>query len=123
MPAAASLTFTPLTDPIVWFATVQAFNNFIGSITVSVASGNLPAATTLAIGGVKMAELATYTPVAVVPTWVTIISDEAADGTPESTLVPSQEAYNDLKTKLDNLATSYNNLLTALVAAGSLDLT
>lgn len=123
MPAAASLTFTPLTDPVVWFATVQAFNQWVGEITVTIGAANLPAATTAAIGGVKMATLSAYVPETVVPTWVGIISDENGDGVAETVNVPSQQAYTDLKTKLDNCAAKLDALMDALEAAGSLDIT
>lgn len=123
MPAAINPTFTPLTDPVIWFATVQAFNQFIGSLSFTVDSVNLPPATTEAIGGVKMAELASYTPAVLAPTYVNMIADEDGDGVPEQYPVPTRVAYDALQAKLDALATSYDNLLTALEAAGILDIT
>lgn len=111
MPA-ASLTFTPLTDPLVWFPNVDSFNAFIGGITVSIAGTNLPVPTLTTIGGVKLIDVDEYVPGVVNLTYVSLATEEGV------TEVPSKQATIDMKTKLDLLATTVQVLIDQLRAQG-----
>lgn len=105
----------PVTDPVTWFATKDAFNTFIDGLYVNVTAAGLPAATTAAIGAVMKANTTVFTDAPVTPTWVTIENDLG------NVDVPSREAFEDLKAQLDNLVTNYQSLLTALATAGTID--
>lgn len=118
MPATPlNLTYEPLTDSFIWFASKDAFNAWVGAITITVTSASMPAATTAAQGAVKMATLPGYVPEVVNLTYLSIITEEGA------TEVPSKQAMIDMKTKLDNAAAKLDALMDALVTSGSLTLT
>lgn len=109
---AASLNFTPLTNPLIWFPTMGSFNAFIGSITVS-------DATTADEGVVKQATLATYIPAVIDVNYVEIANDEVVG----ITEVPTKAAFLSLKAAHDALATKVVALLAAMETAGQMDLT
>lgn len=116
MPATSvNVNFEPLTDPFIWFATVDAFNAWAGNLTVSITSGNLPAATTDAQGAVMQAGVVNFVDNAVVPTWVVIAMDGGG-----GVNVPSQQAYTDLKNKVDAMALAFDALLANLKASGQM---
>lgn len=123
MPAVpATLNFTPLTDPLVWFPDKDAFNAWFASITVDIDGGNLPEATTTTFGAVKEATLAVYNPETVVPTYVNLATEDPV-GNPTQTQIPSKQAYLDLLTKVDNLAIKFKALMDAQADAGQLEIT
>lgn len=123
MPAVpATLNFTPLTDPLIWFPNKDAFNAFMSRITVSLDGVNLPVATVTTYGGVKEATIATYVPAVVTPTYVQFATEDPA-GVPVVTQIPSKQAYDDLKSKVDSLGILIVNLMNAQAAANQLVLT
>lgn len=104
---------SPLTDEVIWFPTKDAFNNFISALYVNIGAVNLPTATTAAQGAVLKANTTVFTNAPATVTYLTIQNDAGADVN-----VPSQAAYDTLKTQLDTLVTSYVALRAALTAAG-----
>lgn len=115
MPAtAATLTFTALTNARIWFASPQAFNNWVGAITVSITGANLPDATTTTLGGVKKLEIAEFDPVAAVTGSVNIVAD---DGTTVHA-VPQAEAYASAVARLDYIEAYMAALYAQLAAKG-----
>jgi hypothetical protein len=115
MPAtAATLTFTPLTNARIWFASPAAFNNFMGAITVSISGANLPDATTTTLGGVKKLEIASFSAVAAVTGSVNIVADDGATVVP----VPQAAAYASAVARLDYLEAYLLALYNQLAAKG-----
>lgn len=122
MPVNATLNFTPLTDPFNFFATHTAFNAWFGDITVSINAVNLPVATTIALGAVLKASVATYVATGLTLNYLGITTDEAGDGTPRQYVAPDEATMNELKTKFDALSLQLAALQNSLVASGALTL-
>lgn len=108
-----NLNYTPLTNPFIWFANVGAFNDFIGSITVTIDSAALPPATLSAIGAVKMVPLQVYSDPILNQTFLTINLDDGS-----SAQVPSHDFAVDMAEKLDDLSLKYEELILSLIDAG-----
>ena len=123
MPADAVLNFDPLTDPVNFFATHTAFNAWFGTITVTIGAANLPLATTLAVGAVKKASVATYAATNLTLTYLGITTAVDGDGVERQYVAADITTMDDLKTKFDALSASHRALLDALVASGALELT
>jgi hypothetical protein len=114
MAAPINLTFQPLTNNLVWFADVTAFNQFIASITVSVTSAGLPNASPTERGAVLQGNLVAYVNPALPITYNIVANDEG------SINVVDEASTEAIKAKLDALATSYAALVTSLRASGVL---
>ncbi len=111
MPA-ASLTFNHFTNTRVLFADVDAVNNFFESISVSIGSENLPAATIAAIGAVKAGNVDIYEDSRVTVTYDTIANDEG------SIELASKVAFDNLLAKVDAIGGYLETLTAALASAG-----
>jgi hypothetical protein len=114
MATPANLNFTEFTDPRVLWVNVQAVNTFFNSITVSVSGENIPAATLTELGGVKQMALTAFNPPVANATYVTINLDDGSAPVD----IPSHDAFVDLKTRVDYLATYITALKAQLDAKG-----
>jgi hypothetical protein len=114
MATPASLSFTQLTNARIWFASVQAFNNWVGAITVNITGANLPDATTTTLGGVKKLEISAFSAPTAVTGSVNIVADDGVT----SQAVPQQAAYNSLVSRVDYLEAYINALYTQMAAKG-----
>ncbi len=114
-----NVNFTPLTNPIVWFATMADFNAFMESLTVSITSTDLPVATINDAGAVKIAAIPTFSPTALSLSYVEIVTDPLGDGNYTVTNVLDQVSALDLLAKVVALENQLNALQAAMVSAGS----
>lgn len=116
MPVNVPVNYTPLTDPFIWFANVAAFNAWAGALSVSISSSSVPAATTTENGVVKQTTVLTYTPAVITQTYFTLNTDEG------SVDLASKQYVDDLNTKVTDLATTVQSLITLMKAAGQMAL-
>lgn len=114
MSTPASVNFTPFVSQTILWANRDAANAFFGSLSVTIGSENIPIATVDDYGSVKVGSLTPYAPAVVVPTWVTL----NIDTTP--VLIPSQQAFIDLQTKVDAMGAKLLELMTATELAGQI---
>lgn len=113
MPANATLQFTPLTNELVWFTTVQSFNQFMAACYITITNLNLPAATTTELGAVFKANTVAYEPDAPEATTYLTISNDEGDHQ-----VVSKDSFDELRTRFDALEASYVSLRAKLALAG-----
>lgn len=114
MATAATLTFSPLTNARIWFASPAAYNNFMGAITVSITGANLPDPTATTLGGVKSLEIAAFTAVAEVTGSVNIVADDGVT----SQAVPQAAAYASAVARIAALETYVTALYNQLNEKG-----
>lgn len=114
MATSATLTFTPLTNARIWFASPAAFNNWVGAITVTITGANLPAATASTLGGVMGLEIADFSPIAAVTGSVNIVADDGVT----TQAVPQAAAYASLVSRVDAIESWLQALNAQLDAKG-----
>lgn len=112
MATPAQVNYTPLTNTRVWFASVQAFNDWAGALTVTITAANLPEPTTTTLGGVKKLELAAYNSPAVAGDTYSLNIDGVAS------LVPSQALVDSLQAKVNYMDAQLQALFAQLIAKG-----
>lgn len=115
MSTAARLTFSEIpSNQRILFSNAQAWNNWFNDISISIASDNLPNATTDDIGCVKMATLTTtFTYVSYTPTYI-----ELQDLAGSITKVPSNADFDAINTQVKQIATTLTALIDALKLSG-----
>ena len=109
-------TVTPLTDNSIWFANAAAWSNYWAGNT---ATATISSATTVTAGVVNQAATSAFAPPGTFASqyWVSE-QDLLGNGVFTQVSVPLAVSFDQTKARLESMITDYQNLKSALVAAG-----
>lgn len=122
-PTPITLNFAPLTDTVVAFATVAAWNAYFSNISITISGENLPEPTTDSLGAVfltsnQSATSLTWTAQTYGSDYYTPITAVDVSGVTYTTNLATKDSFDKLKTNVDQLKALYDALIAALKTAG-----
>ena len=124
-PTPITLSFAPLTDTVVAFATVAAWNAYFANVTVTIAGENLPTPTADELGAILLvsnqaATATTWTAQSYGADYYVPITAVDAGGVQYTANLVTKDSFDKLKANVDQLKALYDALVAALKTAGAM---
>ena len=124
-PTPIQLQFAPLTDTVVAFATVAAWNAYFANVTITLEGENLPVPTADTLGGILLiadtaANSTNWTTQTYGSDYYVTITAIDSGGVQYTANVVTKDSFDKLKANLDELKALYDSLVAAMKTAGAM---